>query len=72
MTEKSMITYIENNREVKKQQVVKCEKYFRWELTHKDDNAYFLLENLGKKTYNLVYEFEMNGFTFSNPEAEDE
>lgn len=70
MTDKAMITFIENNRTLKKVQVVKFEKYFRWELIHKDDIVYILLENLGKKTYNLVFEFEMNGYTFINPLAD--
>ena len=75
MTDASMITFLESNREIKKQQVIKFEKYFRWELVHKDDIAYILLENLGKKTYNIVYEFEMNGFSFTKAEdgaAEEE
>lgn len=67
MTDSAMITFLENNRSIKKQQVVKFEKYFRWELIHKDDIAYILLANLGRKTYNVTYEFEMNGFTFTNP-----
>jgi hypothetical protein len=62
-----MITFLENTREIKKEQVVKFEKYFRWEMKYKDDNVYFLFANTGKKTYNLTYEFDMNGLCFDDP-----
>ena len=70
-----MITFLENTREIKKVQVIKFEKYFRWEMKYKDNNIYFLFANLGKKTYNLTYEFDMNGYVFEenvDKEGEEE